>query len=74
MLCRQYGRDRVIQGNEALFEGYREEICSRLREMGVSELLLEWMGREQDDMQEDSRFRQAVDLITEAYMKQYYPK
>ena len=73
-LCRQYGRDRVIQGNEALFEGYRDEICSRLREMGVSELLLEWMGREQDDMQEDSRFRQAVDLITEAYMKQYYPK
>lgn len=73
-LCRQYGHDRVIQGNEALFESYREEICTRLRELGISDQLLEWMGREQDDMQGDSRFRQAVDLITEAYMKQYYPK
>lgn len=70
--CRQYGSDRVIQGNEALFETYEKEICIQLKELGISEQLLQWLGRKQEDMEEDPRFQQAVNLLTESFNDKYY--
>lgn len=73
-LCRQYSRDGMIYGDEALFEEYYEEICRELREMGISDTQLEWMSTKQQNMVEDTLFRQIVDLAVEAYMGCYYPE
>lgn len=73
-LCRMYGSDRVIQGNEALFSAYREEITDDLREMGITGELLEWVSMGPKDLREDSRFRQAVDAIVDAYAEAFYAR
>lgn len=68
--CRQYSRDRIIRGNEELFEEYDRNTRSRLEQLGMPPQLLEWMSLEQENKQEDDRFRQAVDTVVNAYVEQ----
>ena len=71
-LCRQYCHDSIFYGNEALLEGYYEEICEELRRLGVSDRELDWMSRKQENA-EDSQLQQIADLIADVYMRYYYP-
>lgn len=73
-ICRLYGCDRVIQGNEALFSVYREEIITDLREMGITGELLEWVSKGPKDLREDPRFQQAVDAVVDTYVEPFYAR
>lgn len=72
-LCRQYSRDNIFYGDEALFEEYYEEVRRELLAMGISDAQLEWMSVKRENMKEDSVFQQIVDLVVETYMGYYYP-
>lgn len=73
-LCRQYSRDGIIYGDEAIFEEHYVKICGELRVMGISDQQLEWMSTKQENREEDSQYGQIVDLAVETYMGYYYPK
>lgn len=73
-LCREYSRDGIIYGDEAIFEEYYGKVCGELRDMGISDQQLEWMSTKQESREEDSLFGQIVDLAVETYMGYYYPE
>lgn len=72
--CRQYSRDDIIYGDEALFEEYYGELSGELQGMGLSDAQLEWLSTERKNMRDDAMFWQIVDLAVEFYEGKFESK
>lgn len=73
-LCRQYGSDNILYGDETLFEAYYEMVCGELRGMGISDQQLEWMSAKRENMEDDPLLQQIVELAADVYMGHCYPE